>query len=161
MMVIFEGAERLLAMKWLALIATSLMQAGTDSLPQSFDDYRAAINKMSTLPTFVMVTVTDRRSNASQIRCVPANLLLGAIHYESGLSFNNDGIQSVKKIALSSIDRRFTFENRKALRNVGFGNNASGVHDERACDIIRKGHVAVQLDLTGETVDMTLHGRDE
>ena len=136
------------------LIVLNAAPGALDPTIQSADSFRAAVDDDSTSPTFVMITVTDSGSRRTKTRCVPAPFLLGALHVEHSLPYDDRGTRAARDLALAAAHHHFDFAKPTALRNVGF--TGRGAHDERACDIIRRGHTAVQIDITGETRDMTL-----
>ena len=85
---------------------------------QSESSFRTAIVDKSTAPYFVIVTVVGGSSGRSQEIFTEAPFLLGAIHIERGIPFDDRRSQRVRRTALSTKDRIFHFSNRKALCDI-------------------------------------------
>jgi hypothetical protein len=136
------------------LLAAFIVQEIVSPPTQSAESYRAAIDNDSTSPYFVMITVTDRNAKTIKTRCVPGTFLLGAIHVENRLPYDVSGMSKARDIALAGHRHHFEFGDPAALRKVGF--YGDGAHNERACEIIKRGHAALQVDVTGETREVPL-----
>lgn len=85
---------------------------------QSRASFEAAIRNHSTAPPYVLIIVIDERSKAVRSTCTTVNLLLGAIHREYGLDFDDVGSAKTEEIALSHLDHAFTFSRQEALANI-------------------------------------------
>jgi hypothetical protein len=94
--------------------------AGAAPMPprQSDTSFEAAIHNQSTAPSYVLITVVDANTGASQSTCTTANLLLGAIHLEVGIGYDREGQSAAMQIALTNERHVFSFEKRKALDNI-------------------------------------------
>ncbi|HXG99250.1 MAG TPA: hypothetical protein VNI79_02410 [Sphingomicrobium sp.] len=99
-----------------------------------------------------MITVVDGRSEAAKSNCVPATFLLGAIHRELGLDYDDNGIRKGEEFALSAKDRRFVFTKPEALSNVRFAKLDGDEQSREACKIIRNGEPAFLADRSGRVV---------
>jgi hypothetical protein len=82
------------------------------------DMYRRGLANQSTAPLFVLVTLVDTKSGSERAACVDAPFLLGAIHIEHRLSYDDAGTSKAMAIALNQPDRRFSFKSAEALANV-------------------------------------------
>ena len=82
------------------------------------DTYRRGLANQSSAPLFVLVTLVDTTSGSERTACVDAPFLLGAIHIEYRLSYDDAGIANAMAIALNQPNRRFTFKRAKARANV-------------------------------------------
>ena len=58
---------------------------------QSPESFEAAIRNLSTSPSYVLVTVVDARTESAQSICTSAPFLVGAIHLEYGLGYDEAG----------------------------------------------------------------------
>jgi hypothetical protein len=142
---------RLFAATLLASVAT----ATSGQLPQSDNAFKEAIqHDGSSSPRFVMITVVDGNTKSERVRCVTTHALIGAIHRELRLEYDDTGRRDSVKFALSAPSHRFAFYNKLALRNVNYFDAADKIGRE-ACRIIAKGHVAFAPDLIGGVVDGT------
>ena len=134
------------------LVLTSCGKDSPPPHPQPWEQYETAIKHLSTAPYFVLVTIVDGRSGVARTDCIPANLLLGAIHREHRLPKELSSIPRAEKIALSQKDRRFVFNNPEALANVTANGAEARAMSRRACEIIRSGQPAYMADISGEVV---------
>lgn len=82
------------------------------------DMYRRGLANESTAPLFVLVTLVDTKSGSERVACVDAQFLLGAIHIEHRLSYDDAGSSKAMTIALNQSGRRFSFKSAKARANV-------------------------------------------
>jgi hypothetical protein len=80
--------------------------------------YEQAVSAMSTAPYFVLVTLVDDTKNKSWTGCVPANVVMGAIHIELGVGYDAPAIERVRTVMLTTNDRAFHFANPQALANL-------------------------------------------
>lgn len=83
--------------------------------------YRKAILDDSTSPLYVLFTLHESKTGADRTVCTGGNFLLGAIHMEYGLDYDAPGMKRGYDIALQQPGHRFTFKNRKALKNIDSG----------------------------------------
>jgi hypothetical protein len=83
--------------------------------------YRQAIVEQSTAPLYVLFTLHDPKMGQDKVVCTTANFLLGAIHIEYGLDYDEAGEKRGLAIVLQQPGHRFTFTKRKALRNLESG----------------------------------------
>jgi hypothetical protein len=88
------------------------------------DIYRRGLDNESTAPLFVLVTLVDPRSGAERTACVEAPFLLGAIHIEYGLPYDEAGSAKAMAIALTQPARRFSFKSGKARANLNVAYSA-------------------------------------
>jgi hypothetical protein len=92
---------------------TAMAQSGyTD------DMCRRGLANQSSAPLFVLVTLVDTKSGSERTACVDAPFLLGSIHIEHQLPYDDAGISKAVTIALNQPSRRFTFKHPKARANV-------------------------------------------
>ena len=96
-------------------LLTLLFTVGNQQSDSLFD---MAIKDQSTAPYFVVITVVDDSAKTSRAICTTANLLLGAIHIEQGLDYDDASEKKALKIALSNKTRTFHFLKREALNNI-------------------------------------------
>jgi hypothetical protein len=82
------------------------------------DMYRRGLDNQSTAPLFVLVTLVDPKAGSERTACVDAPFLLGAIHIEYRLSYDEAGTTKAMEIALNQPGRKFTFKNAKARANA-------------------------------------------
>jgi len=85
--------------------------------PEEIQFWRA-IHNTSTASSLVVVTVTDVNTGLTSTYCTGANFLLGAIHREYGLSYENDGSERAVKIAMAAKGSHFMLQRKSALRNI-------------------------------------------
>ena|SRR5215471_1127945 len=83
--------------------------------------YREAILKESTAPLYVLFTLGDAKTGSKRVVCTTANFLLGAIHVEYHLDYDDTGLKRGYAIALRQPGHCFSFANRKALENIAGG----------------------------------------
>jgi len=80
--------------------------------------YRKAIRENeSTSPLYLLFTLHDAKTGKDRVVCTVSTGLLGAIHYEQHLDFDDASQKKVVAMALSS-PHRFSFTNREAVRTV-------------------------------------------
>src|ERR1700682_1882614 len=80
--------------------------------------YRKAVDDDSTSPLYLLFTLHDPKTGADRVVCAPGIGLVGAIHFEHHLDFDEVSRKAARRIALSQPRHRFIFSNRKALHNV-------------------------------------------
>lgn len=78
---------------------------------------RAILDGDSTSPLYLLFTLHDAKTGKDRVVCTLGSGLVGGIHFERHLDFDGASHKKAKAIALSQ-PHRFTFYNRKALRNV-------------------------------------------
>lgn len=83
--------------------------------------YRRAIIEESTAPLYLLFTFHDSKTGQDRVVCTLGNFLVGAIHMEYYLDYYKAGEKRALTIALNQPNHRFTFTNRKALRNIESG----------------------------------------
>ena len=93
--------------------------AGMTTGVQSQTSFDAAIKNHSTSPSYVQITVVDATAGTSLSTCTTANLLLGAIHLEHDIPFNQSGGADVEQLALSNSGHTFRFTKPAAVANIG------------------------------------------
>jgi hypothetical protein len=79
--------------------------------------YRRALDNQSTSPSFVLVTLRDN-ADTRRLVCIPASFVLGAIHTEYHLDYDENGQRKALAMAIAQPDRVFFFSNPKARSNV-------------------------------------------
>ena len=82
------------------------------------DLYRRGFAGQSTAPLFVLVTLVNAKTGYERTACVDVPFLLGAIHIEYQLSYDEQGTSKAMTIALNQPDRRFSFKSDKARANA-------------------------------------------
>jgi hypothetical protein len=80
--------------------------------------YRKAVDDDSTSPLYLLFTLHDPKTGADRVVCAPGIGLVGAIHFEHHLDFDEISRKAARRIALSQLRHRFVFSNRKALHTV-------------------------------------------
>lgn len=67
---------------------------------------------------FVLVNLREPSGKLQESVCVPANLLLGAIHLQDGLGYDKAANARALNLALGAKNRTFTFTRKDAYENV-------------------------------------------
>jgi hypothetical protein len=80
--------------------------------------YRRGLATQSTAPLFVLVTLADPKTGSERTACVDTPFLLGAIHIEYRLPYDEAGTSKAMAIAIAQPGRRFSFKSAKARANV-------------------------------------------
>jgi hypothetical protein len=106
---------RALTLLVLYLLLPAISQAAGDYTEAM---YRRGLANQSTAPLFVLVRLVDPATHSDRATCVAAPFLLGAIHIERHIPYDEVGAAKAMEIALNQPDRRFTFKNAKARANV-------------------------------------------
>ena len=108
----------------IALLGTCHAIAAPDSAQtqslQSPESFEAAVRDNSTSPVYVLITVVDDTTGQTKTGCTTANLLLGAIHMEYGLPYDQAAVASAEDMALANSRHVFHFSKADALNNVAF-----------------------------------------
>ncbi len=115
---------------------------------QPLDQFVAAVDNISSAPSFVLITIIDARKNEVRTACVTAPLLLAAIDIERGVKIGTD-LRETRRIALANSAHEFSFSKPEALANLGLSGFFRG-KSEVACQIIRAGKPAFLADRTGQ-----------
>jgi hypothetical protein len=116
--------------------------------------YRRGLANQSTAPLFVLVTLADFKTGSERVACVDAPFLLGAIHIEYHLPYDEAGTSKAIAIAADQPGRRFSFKSAKARANVQV------VYSTELEDSVReklKDKTDAQLRAGLETYDGDLH----
>jgi hypothetical protein len=87
---------------------------------QSHENFSAAIRDNSTSPVYVLITVVDDTTGQARTGCNTANLLLGAIHDEYGLTYDTTAVANAQNMALTNPSHVFHFSKAEALANIAF-----------------------------------------
>jgi hypothetical protein len=98
----------------------SAITAATAVAGSSYSEgmYRRAIrDNETTSPLYLLFTLHDAKTGKDRVVCTLSTSLLGAIHFERHLDFNEASHRKAVAIALSQ-PHRFTFNNRKGLYTV-------------------------------------------
>jgi hypothetical protein len=103
---------------WVSVLAAAVVAAGPGEPFQSQSSFEAAIKNQSTSPSYVLITVVDDRSKSQRLTCTTSNLLMGAIHREYRLGYDEKGETEAERIALANRDHVFHFSKSKALKNI-------------------------------------------
>ena len=132
---------------------------------RDYELFICAIEKQSTAPLYVLVTVMDSRTGLETEEAITANLLLGAIHREYDFPFTEDGVRQAVQLAKARHDRRFSFSNPLAIENVkprytaaillDVRNHLSGVSDE---DVVAA--VSLERELKPSLMDSIYEGHE-
>ena len=86
--------------------------------PASAELYRRALEKESTAPSYVLITLVSPDGRSRREVAIPAPFLLGAIHREHRLPYTEAGRARALQLALAQPDRTFQLKDRRAVRNV-------------------------------------------
>ena len=116
-------------MPWLISFSLGLMRAAllfllitcvTASVASKYTDwmFRKAVVTDSTSPFYLLFTLHDPKTGVDRVICTVGNGLVGAIHFEHHLDFDEVGHKAAREIALTTLDHRFTFTSQKALDTV-------------------------------------------
>jgi hypothetical protein len=105
-------------MRYLALIICLLTQQVIAQGRYTNDMYRLALENESTAPSYVLIQLQDGATSPPRTVCIQAPFLLGAIHFEHKIPFDESGQTKSLSLALSRPGRVFTFSTLKALANV-------------------------------------------
>ncbi|KFF06675.1 hypothetical protein [Flavobacterium reichenbachii] len=101
----------------LFFIATSFAQKLTD---EKYLNYLASIeNEGSTFQFFLVINIKNLNTGESREICTDANGLLGALHREYGLDYEDYNVAKIISIAKNNKTRHFEFRNPDALKNLG------------------------------------------
>jgi hypothetical protein len=87
---------------------------------QSAESFEAAIHNRSTSQSFVLITVVNDATGQATTGCTMAPFLLGAIHMEHGLAFDEAGNTNAVNMAIATANHVFHFSRPDALENVSF-----------------------------------------
>lgn len=108
-------------------------------------NYIAAINGVFGMQgVYVLVTVVDGSTKVEKTGCVYANGLLGAIHREHRLDYDDKSMQTARQIALAAPNRKFVLTQQSALRNIDFKHLDTRLREE--CALVREGWSVWQPD---------------
>jgi hypothetical protein len=88
-----------------------------DGLPMSRELFIKAINNSSTSPNLILVNFIDSAGHKEKI-CTQAGFLLGAIHIEYEIPYDELNTKRVEKIALNNSDLTFTFKKKESQNNI-------------------------------------------
>jgi hypothetical protein len=99
---------------------------------QSRASFEAAIRTDSTAPLYVLITLVDDKSKSARSVCTTANLLLGAIHREYNLEYDEAGHARAEEIAVSNTTHVFKFSKPDALANIPVHYSPSDLASVRA-----------------------------
>jgi len=135
-------------LSFFGLIAALGITPATASYQQPDDQFRAALENNSTSPSFILITIRDARDGSARTGCTLAPFLLGAIHKENALPYNEEGQNAALRIAASARDHFFTFRRLKALANIALNDDTPRF--QQACAIVRSGGQAYMSDRSGE-----------
>ncbi len=80
--------------------------------------FRRALDEQSTSPFYLLFTLNDPVTHTRRDIATTSNLLLGAIHFEYHIDFDQAGVAKATRIAASQPRHEFTFRSRKAANNV-------------------------------------------
>ena len=80
--------------------------------------FRKAVLTDSTSPFYLLFVLHDPKTGADRTICTEGNGLVGAIHFEHHLEFDQAGNKAAQRIALTTPGHRFTFTSEKALHTV-------------------------------------------
>jgi hypothetical protein len=101
-----------------ALISAITVATGIAGSSYSEGMYRRAIlDGDSTSPLYLLFTLHDAKTGKERVVCALGSGLVGAIHFEQHLDFDDASHKKAKAIALSH-PHRFSFSDRKALSTV-------------------------------------------
>jgi hypothetical protein len=131
------------------LLSLSAAASAREGL-QSQRDFEIAIARLSTAPSYVLITAVDARTGAERTGCIVAPFLVGAILQERRMPVSPTAIAEAQRIAAAALDHRFVFHRAAALRNLGL--DRLDTRNEQACRLIRAGQAASMGDPGGGEV---------
>ncbi len=108
-----------------------------DSLSQVDRNFINAVSFQSLEARFVLVTVTDRNLGLTKAGCTSSNGLLGAIHREYGLGYDDQSMRVAAEKAMAKPLRHFAFGKADALANIDFSH--LDTEDREVCGLVRQG----------------------
>jgi hypothetical protein len=85
---------------------------------QPSETFEKAIRNKSMHRFVVYATIVNDVTGEIRTQCIPASLLLGAIHKEYDLSHDAASIEKTIKIALENPTREFHFSKQAAIDNI-------------------------------------------
>jgi hypothetical protein len=100
------------------IFALLLVASGRAADAPVHDLFTRAIQNDSTAPNYVLITVVNDKTKEARSVCTEAPFLLGAIHRERQISYDNAGVRKVKDLALAQTNRTFHFSREDALKNI-------------------------------------------
>ncbi len=80
--------------------------------------FRKAVAHSTTAPYYVLLSIRDGRDGSTRMVCTDAPFLLGALHREHALGWDEAGRREALTLALASEDFTFTLSKPDALANV-------------------------------------------
>jgi hypothetical protein len=103
-----------------SVLAFFLVLCGVAQAADKYSDdmYRRALENRSTAPMFVLITLHNPQTGTDRAVCIQAPFLLGAIHRERHIEYDEKGSNEALRVALMQPGRRFTLTNAEARRNV-------------------------------------------
>jgi hypothetical protein len=118
-------------------VLASVGHAENDAV-QSEKDFEKALRNSSASSQFVLVTIVNDRTAETRTECMPAPVLLLAIHRENGLPFDPWSREVARQIAFTNTSRVFRFSKQPAIDALAFPEQRRGLHAE-ACVLVRQG----------------------
>ena len=89
-------------------------------------------SKGSMSPLFALITLQNRKTGSSRRVCIAATFLLGAIHREHAVAYDDAGGRKAMEIAIAQrTSRVFEFTRPNAIRNVQPGYTAEQLEEVR------------------------------
>jgi hypothetical protein len=85
-----------------------------------------------------MVTIVNDKTAETRTECVPAPILLLAIHRENGLPLDPWSREVARQIAFTNTARVFRFAKQPAIDALAFTEQRRGLYAE-ACALVRQG----------------------
>ena len=82
--------------------------------------FLAALENESTAPNYVLITVTDLKTNETKEICTEAPFIEGTMHRELNLGHDKESIKKVMEVLTQQKNLHFSFQNEKALKNISF-----------------------------------------
>lgn len=112
-LVVVAGMFALAAAMWMS----ACTMASPGEKPQDHAAFVEALQNRSTAPSFVKFQVAGP-GQSPWTQCTTANFLLGAIHLENGLPYNEQGLSVSMEAATSNMQHVFRFTKPEALANL-------------------------------------------
>jgi hypothetical protein len=131
------------------IVFMSLVHAETEFV-QSQLNFEKAIRNTSTY--VIIATIVNDSTGEMHTECVSASFLLGAIHKEYDLGYDDPSIEKVIQIVLANPSHVFHFSKEAAIDNIpSFTKHAELFRSQYqdACDLVRQGKSVFLRDRDG------------
>lgn len=105
-------------MRWILLLLFCTCATAIAESKYTERMYREAVDDGGTSPLYLLFTLHDNKTGRDRLVCTLGTGLIGAIHFEFRLDYDEAGRKRALEIALRQPGHRFSFKSRRALRTV-------------------------------------------